>query len=84
MKDLPEIFKNKLDDDLNNNKEFFRSNSVHDEDINSILKSIPVTVYIETNTKEMTTTIIGRTENYIITKMREVIYINDIKTIKRL
>ncbi len=84
MKDLPEIFKNKLDDDLNNNKEFFRSNSSHDEDINSILKSIPVTVYIETNTKELTTTIIGRTENYIITKMREVIYINDIKTIKRL
>lgn len=84
MKDLPEIFKNKLDDDLNNNKEFFRSNIVHNEDINSILKNIPVTVYIETNSKEMTTTIIGRTENYIITKMREVIYINDIKTIKRL
>lgn len=84
MKDLPEIFKNKLDDNLNNNTEVFRSNKTNHEDINSILKSIPVTVYIETNTKELTTTIIGRTENYIITKMREVIYINDIKTIKRL
>ena len=46
MKDLPEIFKNKLDDNLNNNTEVFRSNKTNHEDINSILKSIPVTVYI--------------------------------------
>ncbi len=81
---LPEIFKNKLDDNLNNNKEFFRSNSTYSEDINSILRSIPVTVYIETDNKDLTTTIIASTKNYIITKKREVIYINDIKTIKRL
>lgn len=81
--DLPEIFKNKINEDLNNNKKTYRSTK-NDESLDLILKNIPVTVYIETNNKELTTTIIGRTQNYIVTKGRDVIYIKDIKTIKKI
>lgn len=81
--DLPEIFKNKINEDLNNNKKTYRSTK-NDESLDLILKNIPVTAYIETNNKELTTTIIGRTQNYIVTKGRDVIYIKDIKTIKKI
>ncbi len=81
--DLPEIFKNKINENLDNNKRSFRSTE-KEENLDLILKNIPVTVYIETNNKELTTTIIGRTKNYVVTKGRDVIYIKDIKTIKKI
>ena len=79
---LPEIFKNTIDD---NNKEekLYRGKftEVTDE---SIYDNLPVKVHIVTNTKNITTTIIGKTKNYIVTKERDVIYINDIKEITKL
>ena len=74
---LPEIFKNTIND---NNKEekLYRGKftEVTDE---SIYDNLPVKVHIVT-----TTTIIGKTKNYIVTKERDVIYINDIKEITKL
>lgn len=79
---LPEIFKNTIND---NNKEekLYRGKftEVTDE---SIYDNLPAKVHIVTNTKNITTTIIGKTKNYIVTKERDVIYINDIKEITKL
>ena len=79
---LPEIFKNTIND---NNKEekLYRGKftEVTDE---SIYDNLPVKVHIVTNTKNITTTIIGKTKSYIVTKERDVIYINDIKEITKL
>ncbi len=79
---LPEIFKNTIND---NNKEekLYRGKftEVTDE---SIYDNLPVKVHIVTSTKNINTTIIGKTKNYIVTKERDVIYINDIKEITKL
>lgn len=79
---LPEIFKNTIND---NNKEekLYRGKftEVTDE---SIYDNLPVKAHIVTSTKNITTTIIGKTKNYIVTKERDVIYINDIKEITKL
>lgn len=76
---LPEIYKNKI-----NYKENTTS-SIKNKPVskNIILKEIPVKVYLETDTKKMTTTIVGRTKNYVITKERDVIYIKDIITLEK-
>ncbi len=77
---LPEIFKNRFKENVNNNKEVYMG-SLEDDDI---FKKLPVKVKLITNSgEEVTSTIIGKTKNYLITKNRNVIYINDIKEIKR-
>ena len=76
---LPEIFKNKIE--LNNNKEIFIGDFNDNEDIFS---KLPVKVKITTKKDELViTTIVGKTKNYLITKNRNVIYINDIKSIEK-
>lgn len=84
---LPEIFKNKLDENINNNEKTYISSNkeerleVENEDL---LNSLPVKVRITTSKYENELiTIVGRTKNYIITKNRDVIYIKDIKDIKK-
>lgn len=83
--DLPEIFKVKIDENLNNNsKSYIGRNKKDDDSIEDVLKDLPVTVYILLKDNEVTTTIIDRTKNYLITRKRDVIYINDILKIKKL
>jgi hypothetical protein len=80
---LPEIFKNKIDENLDNNTRTFRGNATETPK-EDILDNLPVKVIInQTNGKEIKTTVVGRTKNYIITKNRDVISINDIKEIKK-
>ena len=83
---LPEIFKNKLDETINNNERTFISFSKEEKKDNKedILNNLPVYVKLKTKDKTITTTIVGKTKNYIITKDRHVIEINDIKDIKKI
>lgn len=78
---LPEIFKNTIND--NKEEKLYRGKftQVTDE---SIYDNLPVKVHIVTSTKNITTTIIGKTQNYIVTKERDVININDIKEITKI
>lgn len=77
---LPEIFKNKINTS-NNNKEVFIGEFSENEDI---FAKLPIKVKITTKKDELViTTIIGKTKNYLITKNRNVIYINDIKQIEK-
>ena len=80
---LPEIFKNKLNDNINNNERIFVESSSH-KDNEEFLDKLPVKVKIKTiDDKEIITTIVGKTKNYLITKNRDVFYINDLKDIKK-
>jgi len=83
---LPEIFKNKLEGNINNNVKTFIG-SYDKETVNSkedIFKELPVKVKITTiKGKEITDVVVGKTKNYIITNSRNVIYINDIKDIRK-
>lgn len=84
---LPEIFKNKLDENINNNEKTYISSSKEEKlevENGDLLNSLPVKVRITTSKyKNELITIVGRTKNYIITKNRDVIYIDDIKEIKK-
>ncbi len=78
---LPEIFKNKIN--VNNEKTFIGKNEKK-ESLEDYLKDLPTTLIITTNKyKEEPLIIVGRTKNYIITKTRDVIFIKDIKNIKK-
>lgn len=94
-KKLPEIFHNKIDKKLNNNKNIFYSSKISEPEtreeptpmnihqkINQIFSS-PNYVYkadVEIKTKEqtITTKIIGRNRNYLITMDNQLISITDI------
>ena len=78
---LPEIFKNKIN--VNNEKTFIGKNEKK-ESLEDYLKDLQTTLIITTNKyKEEPLIIVGRTKNYIITKTRDVIFIKDIKNIKK-
>lgn len=80
---LPEIFKNKLDNNIDNNKKIFMG-EVNNENEKDLLSKLPVKIKIKTKTGEETTSIIvGKTKNYLITKNRNVIYIKDIEEMKK-
>ena len=78
---LPKIFKNKLDESVNNNHHIFMGQFDNSND--DIFNKLPVKVKLLTNKGEIVSTIIGKTKNYLITNNRNVIYIKDIKEIKR-
>ena len=80
---LPEIFKNKLENNINNNKKVFMG-EMEDNNDSNIFEKLPVKVRIKTKSQgEANITIVGKTKNYLITKNRNVIYINDIEEIKK-
>ena len=97
MKDLPKVFHNKIDKKIENNRNvYYSNNSYHEEEktddrtilqkINEIFSS-PNYVYkanveITLKDKKVTTRIIGRNKNYIITMDNELIPIADIVDIK--
>ena len=97
MKELPEVFHNKINKKFDNNRSVFYSNNTYEEDrsvdtrtilqkINEIFSS-PNYVYkanveITLKDKKVTKRIIGRNKNYIITMDNDLIPISDIVDIK--
>lgn len=75
---LPEIFKNKIDENIKNSQYTYYSQSNRNISINKL----PVEAVIETKNRIFNTTIIGKTNNYLITNKNEVIYIKDCLNIK--
>ena len=100
MKDLPKIFHNKIEKKINNNRNVYYSNSntnniKESRDNRTILQKIndifssPNYIYkanveITLKDKKITTRIIGRNKNYIITMDNDLIPITDIIDIKSL
>lgn len=76
---LPEIFKNKINIDKKEN--IYRGSFNNNDD--DLLDNLPVNVTITTNKNIFNTTIVNKTTNYLITIDKRVIYIGDIKDIKR-
>lgn len=79
--DLPEIFKNRIDENIENSQITYYSG---DKDIRgNDFETFPVDAIIETRNRTFRTKLIGKTNNYYITNNREVIYINDCVNIKK-
>ena len=78
---LPEIFKNKIAENIENSQHTFYS--ANQDNRGNILNTFPVDAIIETKNRSFITKIVGRTDNYLITNNREVIYINDCVSIKK-
>ena len=52
--------------------------------MDELLKEFPINVKLVTQKgNEIATTLVGRTSNYIITKNRDVIYLKDIRNIRK-
>ncbi|MDO4963166.1 MAG: hypothetical protein Q4E75_03620 [bacterium] len=95
MKDLPKVFKNKIDKPINNNKNIYYSKNNTEiidntksvqQKINEIFSS-PNYVYkanveITLKNEKITQRIIGRNKNYIITMDNNLIPIDEIIDIK--
>jgi hypothetical protein len=83
---LPEIFKNDIDESVRNNKYTFVGDGKETDNQKdlSLLDNLPANVYLEAGKKKLKTTIIGKTNNYIVTSGRDVIYIKDITSLKKL
>ncbi|MBE6161225.1 MAG: hypothetical protein E7158_03295 [Firmicutes bacterium] len=91
-KDLPKVYANKIDKELNNDQKVFYSSTSYKNDIRSINKKIndifssPNFVY-KKNVRIITTngtinkTIVGINNNNLLTMDNEVISISDIKDI---
>ena len=79
---LPEIFKNKIDENIENSQHTFYSGN--QDSRGNVFDTFPVDAIIETNNRSFITEIVGKTDNYLITNNREVIYINDCTSIKKL
>ena len=79
---LPEIFKNKLDDNINQSRKVYMGEI--DNNPEELFRKFPVKVTMVTKNDEIVNSIIvGKTENYLITKNRNVIYLKDLKEIKK-
>ncbi len=77
---LPEIFKNKISDNLGNNIKSFKGNAENNSQ--NVLDNLPVScTIILNNKKELRTTIIGKTRSNIITKDGLVIKMNTVEKI---
>ncbi|MDD4187684.1 MAG: hypothetical protein PHX04_02845 [Bacilli bacterium] len=78
---LPEIFKNKINENIENSQHTFYSAN---QESRNVFDTFPVDAIIETNNRSFITKIVGKTDNYLITNNREVIYINNCTSIKKL
>ena len=82
------IYKNIINKQINNNKNYCVLDNIYKNDINEFFEDIS-SIYknkylIETNNKEYNTHLIGKTDNYLITFNDEKIYIEDIISIKKI
>ena len=92
-KDLPKVYANKIDKEINNDQEVFYSRNSYTNDIRSINKKIndifssPNFVYkknvkILTSNGTINKTIVGINNNNLLTMDNEVINISEIKDIE--
>lgn len=79
---LPEIFKNKIDENIEISQKTFYSGDKENRE--SSFNTFPVDALIQTKNRSFVTKIIGKTDNYLITNNRDIIYINDCVNIKKL
>ncbi|MDD2409111.1 MAG: hypothetical protein PHD03_00090 [Bacilli bacterium] len=79
---LPEIFKNKIDENIKNSQYTFYGLS--NRSINDIsLNQLPIDAIIETKDHIFNAKIIAKTNNYLITDKKEIVYIPDCINIKK-
>ena len=78
---LPEIYKNKIEDEIKNSQAIYYSK---DRDENTSLTNLPVDAFIETKHKMFRTTIVGKTNNYLVTNQGDVIELKDCLSIKKI
>lgn len=79
---LPEIFKNRIDENIEISQKTFYSGDKENRE--SDINTFPVEALIQTKERSFVTKIIGKTDNYLITNNRDIIYINDCVNIKKL
>ncbi|MDD2238501.1 MAG: hypothetical protein PHH51_01270 [Bacilli bacterium] len=78
---LPKIFKNKIDENIKNSQ--YTYYGLSNRNINNIdLNQLPIDAIIETKDRIFKARIIAKTNNYLITDKKEVIYIPDCLNIK--
>lgn len=82
------IYKNTINKQINNNKNYCILDNIYQNDINSLFEDIS-SIYknkylIETNSKKYNTYLIGKTDKYLITFNDEKIFIKDIISIKKI
>lgn len=78
---LPKIFKNKIDENIKNSQ--YTYYGLSNRNINNIdLNQLPIDAIIETKNRIFKARIIAKTNNYLITDKKEVIYIPDCLNIK--
>ncbi len=92
MKDLPKVFANRIDKDINNNRSYSygklenevqrRDDAMVNEKINKLFKSdsniYSIDCLIKFESNEEKYTIIGKTSNNLVTKSQKLIPIRDI------
>lgn len=78
---LPKIFKNKIDENIKNSQyTYYGLSNRSISDIN--LNQLPIEAIIETKDRIFKARIIAKTNNYLITDKKEVVYIHDCLNIK--
>ena len=89
MSELPSVFQNKIDHDINTSQNVYHRNMNEDRSINlndifkgsNFIYKKRVDIYLKDN-KVLTKDIISKTDKYLITIDNEKILIDDIKDIK--
>lgn len=79
---LPEIFKNKIDENIKNSQYTYSSIGNNDRN-HDLFNTLPVDVLIETKNRNFKARIVGKTDNYMVTNTREVIQVKDCISIKK-
>lgn len=78
---LPKIYKNKIDESIKNSQ--YTYYGLSNRDLKKVdFNILPVDTIIETKNKIFRAKIIAKTNNYLITDKKEVVYIHDCISIK--
>lgn len=79
---LPEIYKNKIDESIKNSQyTYYGISNREARDVN--FNVLPVDTIIETKDRIFRARIIAKTNNYLITNKKEIVYIHDCISIKK-
>jgi len=77
---LPDIFQNKIEENLKNSMEVFYSSQ---KEV-TILDDFPFFAHIQTKNQSFKIKIIGNTTNYLVTANGKMIYLKDCLSIKKI